>query len=159
MNSAFILFVVCTFANVILGTIKTVATVNGSKFSAAFWNAMSFGLYSYIVIMTANADLTTAEKIFITIGCNLVGVYLVKLFEQRLRKDKVWKFEVTVNSEFTDEVHELCNLYNLSHNYIDNVGKHTIFNIYAQNQAQSEVVNDIVKRFNAKSFATETKLM
>ena len=157
--TAFILFTVCTFANVILGTIKTVATVNGGKLNAAFWNAMSFGLYSYIVIMTANADLTTLEKILITVGCNLVGVYLVKLIEERLRKDKVWKFELTIDEDLTEDVDDLLTQYQLSHNCYEHIGNKTVFNIYAKDSAQSKIVMDIANRYNAKTFATETKLM
>ena len=157
--TAFILFTVCTFANVILGTIKTVATVKSGKFNAAFWNAMSFGLYSYIVIMTANAPLTTLEKILITVGCNLVGVYLVKVIEEKLRKDKVWKFELTVAADLTEDVDDLLTTYQLSHNCYENIGDKSVFNIYAKDSEQSKIVMDIANRYNAKTFATETKLM
>ena len=81
MNSAFVLFVVCTFANVVLSTIKSVATIKGGRFTAAFWNALSFGLYSYIVVLTAESSITTFEKVAITIVCNLIGVYIVKWVE------------------------------------------------------------------------------
>ena len=157
--SALILFAICTFANVVLGTIKSVMTIRGSKLSAAFWNALSFGLYSYIVILTATADLTTIEKIITTIGCNLIGVYLVKYVEEKMRKDKIWKFELTIPEEFTEEFHYVCSLYSLSHNYIENIGKYTIFNIYAKSQEESKKVKEIAAKYDAKLFATETKLI
>ena len=89
MTAAIIIFVACTLLNVVLATIKSVMTIKGSKASAAVWNALSFGLYAYIVILTANAPITTFWKVFITASCNLVGVYGVKLVEERMRKDKM----------------------------------------------------------------------
>lgn len=158
MTTALLIFIVCTSANVIIGTIKSVMTIKGGRFSAAFWNAASYGLYSYIVVQTANANISTAAKVIVTIACNLVCVYGVKMFEEKLRKDKVWKFELTIPKEFTSEVHELCDNYKLSHNYLENVGKYTIFNIYAVNQQESKIVTDLAKRYNGKTFAAETKL-
>lgn len=158
MNVALLIFIVCTAVNVIISTIKSVMTIKGSRFSAAFWNAASYGLYSYIVVQTANSNISTMAKIIVTVVCNLICVYGVKMFEEKLRKDKVWKFELTIPKEFTSEVHELCENYGLSHNYIENIGKYTIFNIYALNQSESKIVTDLAKRFNGKTFAAETKL-
>lgn len=153
-----LIFALCTLLNVVLATIKSVMTIKGSKISAAVWNALSFGLYTYIVILTANADLTTLEKVIITVICNLIGVYAVKLVEEKMRKDRLWKWEVTVqNSQVLDTCHALTEA-GISYNYIENVGKHTIFNIYAQNQKESMVVEQVIKQTGAKAFASETKL-
>ena len=81
MNLALLIFIGCTFANVIISTIKSVMTIKGGKINAAIWNALGYGLYSYIVIITATAPITTLEKVLITVGCNLIGVYGVKLVE------------------------------------------------------------------------------
>ena len=102
MNTAIIIFIVCTFANVIISTIKSVMTIKGGKVAAAVWNALAFGLYAYIVVLTATAPVSTIWKVAITAGCNLIGVFCVKLVEEKLRKDKIWKLELTVRNEFTD---------------------------------------------------------
>ena len=158
MNTAFILFVVCTFANVIISTIKSVMTIKGGKLPAAIWNALSFGLYSYIVVMTANAPITTIEKVLITAGCNLVGVYCVKLVEEKMRKDRVWKFEVTVLSSNKDAMITDLTAADIPFNYIDNIGKRTIFNIFSNSQKESAIITEIINKYNAKAFASETIL-
>lgn len=152
-----ILFILCTFANVILSTIKSVMTIKGGKVNAAVWNALAFGLYSYIVILTANAPITTLEKILITAGCNLVGVFCVKLVEEKLRKDKIWKLELTVKSEFTDKLHEMLTLNEIPNHYFT-AGKHTVFNCYCETKKQTDIVMNCGKAFEAKTFASETKL-
>lgn len=157
MNTAIILFVVCTLLNVVLATIKSVMTIKGTKISAAIWNALSFGLYSYIVIMTANADISTLGKVVITVICNLVGVYGVKLVEEKMRKDRVWKIEMTVKTADADMMHTALNGAEVPHNFME-VGKHTVFNCYCESKAQTDDALKIGKILDAKTFAAETKL-
>lgn len=152
------IFTLCTALNVVLATIKSVQTVNGTKMSAAFWNAVSFGLYSYIVVLTATADLTTAEKVIITMVCNLICVYGVKWVEEKMRKDRLWKVELTVMTDTRNMFITFLKEHNISFNYID-IGERTIFNTYCKTQKDTAVVHDWAKRHNAKYFATETKLM
>lgn len=157
MNT-FLLFVICTFANVILSTIKSLMTIKGGKVKAAIWNALSFGLYSYIVIMTANAPITTLEKILITIGCNLIGVYSIKLLEEKMRKDRLWKIEMTVNISNADNLHKALTDAKISNSYIL-AGKHAVFSCYCDTKKETDTTLAIGAQFGAKTFATETKLV
>jgi len=156
-----IIFALCTLLNVVLATIKSVMTIKGTKISAAFWNAMSFGLYSYIVILTATADLTTLEKVIVTVVCNLVGVYGVKWVEEKMRKDKMWKVEMTVTDDgygFTAPMlHGILEDANIPNHYVT-AGKHIIFSCFCATQADTKKVLEIGAKFNAKTFASETTL-
>ena len=156
-----VIFALCTLLNVVLATIKSVMTIKGTKISAAFWNALSFGLYSYIVILTATADLSTLEKVIVTVICNLIGVYCVKLAEEKMRKDKIWKVEMTVkNDEFNliaGFMHGALNEADIPNNYIE-AGKYVIFNCFCATQADTTKALEIGKIYNAKMFASETKL-
>ena len=54
------IFIILTMANVILSTAKSLITVNGDKWSAAFANAVTYGVYTYkrfFVIDTAGSSL------------------------------------------------------------------------------------------------------
>ena len=157
MNTAILLFIICTFANVVLSTIKSVMTIKGGKMSAAIWNALSFGLYSYIVIMTASAPISTIGKVVITIGCNLIGVYGVKLVEEKMRKDKMWKIEMTVRNEYVDKVHDALTAQGIPNHYLI-AGKHTVFNCYCETKEQSEIALNTGRTYGAKCFANETTL-
>lgn len=156
-----ILFIVCTFANVVLSTIKSVMTIKGGKVYAAIWNALAFGLYSYIVVLTATADISTLGKVAITMGCNLVGVYGVKLVEEKLRKDRLWKVEMTVpNGEYgfaASAMHGALNAANIPNNYVE-AGKYAIFNCYCATKADTETAITIGADYGAKFFASETTL-
>lgn len=157
MKTALLLFIICTFANVVLSTIKSVMTIKGGKVSAAIWNALAFGLYSYIVVLTATAPISTLGKVLVTVGCNLVGVYGVKLFEEKLKKDRLWKIEMTVRNGFAETMHHDLTLEGIPNNYV-NAGKHTVFNCFCETKQDTEKVLRIAKAYDAKAFASETTL-
>lgn len=102
--NAIILFVICTAVNVILSTIKSIATIKGGKFMAALMNALTYGFYSWVIILTTIDNLSAVSKMLITAACNFVGVYLVKLIEEKTRKEKLWKIEATVPAEETRSI-------------------------------------------------------
>lgn len=157
MTMAIIIFIVCTFANVVISTIKSVMTIKGGKCAAALWNALSFGLYTYIVVLTATAPVSTLWKVIITAGCNLIGVYGVKLVEEKMRKDRLWKIEITVRNGFAETMHHDLTLEGIPNNYI-NAGKHTVFNCFCETKQDTEKVLRIAKAYDAKTFASETTL-
>ena len=160
MNTAILLFIICTLANVVIATIKSVMTIKGGKVAASIWNALSYGLYSYIVIMTANADISTLGKVLITVGCNLIGVFFVKLVEEKMRKDRLWKVEMTiVDNGFTAAaMHGALNEASIPNHYFS-AGKHAVFSCFCNTQADTTKALDIGKIYNAKTFASETTLI
>lgn len=156
--NAILLFIICTTVNVILNTVKSIITVKGGKGAAAAVNAICFGFYTYIIILTATADLTTWEKIIITTACNLVGVYIVKWIEEKMRKDKLWKIDVTIPRISVLAMHRLLQDQGIPHNY-ECVYKWGIFHCYAENKAATEKVLAIAEQYDGKTFASETKLI
>ena len=87
--------------------------------------------------------------------CNLIGVYVVKYFEEKARKDKLWKVEVTVPREYAPNVHR--ELQYIPHNSIFIDSKYILFNIYCESQKESTSVKEIVNKYNAKYFVSESK--
>lgn len=151
-------FIIFNILNVIIQTAKSIITLKGSKFSAALINAIAYGLYSYIIILT-NADLPLIYKCLIVGLCNLVGVYVVKWVEEMARKDKLWEIRLTVRNEQTASLHSDLDRFNIPHNYIENVGKWTIFNCYCATQKESAFVKEICNRHKAKYFVSESKAL
>ena len=128
------LFAVCTAINVILSTVKSILTVKGSPLMAAAANAITYGFYTYLIILTSGDGISTLTKMVITAVCNFIGVYLVKVFENKARKDRLWEVRATIPAKYTAAVH--LDLKNIPHNYIENVGKYTVFNIYCATQKE-----------------------
>ena len=88
--------------------------------------------------------------------CNLVGVWVVKYFEEKARKDKLWKVEATVSPERSKDLMEILDSENVPYNYID-VKKYYIFNIYCATQTESKYVKETLDLCRAKYFVSETK--
>lgn len=152
-----ILFTVCTMVNIILSTIKSIITIKGGKTAAALINAITFGFYTYVVVLTADDNIPTLWKCAITAICNLVGVWIVKFFEEKVRKDKLWLVKCTIPKEQADMCRKALKNANISFSWID-IDKYVVFDAYCEKQWQTEEVIKIAKTYKGKTFATENKL-
>ena len=150
----FITFIIANILNVIIQTIKSIATVKCGKVSASIINALAYGFYTNIIVLTM-CDLPLMTKALVVAVCNLVGVYVVKLVEEKARKDKMWKIEMTIPTQYIEAVD--LDLANIPHNYIKLSDKHTLFNFYCATQKETTKVRDIVNQYGAKYFISETK--
>ena len=150
-----LLFALCTAVNVILSTIKSILTVNGGKFSASFINAITYGFYSYVIVLTSADGMPIWLKMAITAVCNFVGVYFVKWIEEKARKDRLWKVELTVPTKYTNTID--FDLHDVPHSYIELSDKHTLFNFYCATQKESAKVKAIANQYEAKYFVAESK--
>lgn len=151
-----IIFITLNIVNVIVQTVKSIATVKCGKTGAALTNAIAYGLYTIVTIYML-CDLPLMWKAAIVALCNLVGVWVVKWAEEKARKDKVWKVEVSIPSKWTDVVHH--DLREVPHNYIEGIGKYTLFNFYCATQKESAKVRDIINQYEAKYFVSESKTL
>ena len=147
-------YIVFNILNVIIQTVKSIVTIKCNKWIAAIVNAVAYGLYTYIVVLTAS-DLDLWFKIAVTAFANLVGVFVVKFIEEKNRKDRLWKVEATFDRQYLEAIHKSVAI---PHNYID-IGSHVIFNFYAENQRQSSIVKDVVQKYNGKYFVSESKIL
>lgn len=152
----FLTFVVLNIVNVIIQTVKSICTVKCGKGVAALVNALAYGLYTIVTVYML-CDLDLWVKAGVVAICNLIGVYVVKWAEEKARKDKLWKVEMTVKNFNTVKLANALDDLEIPYNYIDNVGKYTIFNVYCSTQKQSATVRNIGEECRAKFFVTETK--
>ena len=153
MNLLFI-FVGLSIINVIFSTIKSITTIKSSPLVASLVSAIYYGLYTVVLIYTVS-DFPLWQKVLITALCNFVGVFIVKWIEAKRRKDKLWEVRATIPAEYTDTLHEALSL--IPHNYITNIGKYTIFNIYCATQKESSAVKATLDLYRAKYFVSESK--
>lgn len=158
MNNLLILFIVCNIANVIIQTVKSIATIKSSPSVAAVVNALAYGFYTYVLIIISSFEISTIGKCLVVGACNLVGVYLVKKIEVRRRKEKLWKIEMTVPKTKIDVAHNYLLENNISHNYIPDIGKWAVFNIYCTTQEQTKNVEIILKECGGKGFVSESRV-
>ena len=136
-----LIFIALNAVNVILQTVKSICTIKCGKTAAAAINALCYGLYTVVIVYTV-CDLPLLAKVFIVAGCNFVGVWVVKFIEQKMRKDRLWKIEVTIHTG--DAGLFDWELDKIPHGMIKLSDKHTLFNIYCENQGQTNAVKDMI---------------
>lgn len=151
----FWLFVVLNIVNVILQTVKALATNKGGKWSAAISNAVSYGVYT-ILLVYMTCDLTLFTKAAIVAITNLIGVYIVKLFEEKMQKEHLWKIELTVNKEYKDALLQELKDAGIPRNATE-CHKWALFNCYCATKEESRKVREAARKYGAKFFVTETR--
>jgi hypothetical protein len=130
------------------------------KISSSIINAITFGFYAIIVVMTASA-LPLWITILITAITNLIGVYGSMWLLDRFKKDSLWEIVATTDRKNLDRVREYLNILKISHNYnlIDNYeNSKVVFRIYSENQDQSEKIKFILDKVNAKYIVHEERV-
>ena len=111
-----------------------------------------------VVVVFMSADgLGLFWKAVIIGLANLIGVYAVKWFEEKARKDKLWKVEMTIPTEYLVAVD--FDLRSVPHSYIRLSDKHTLFNFYCATQEESRKVKEIANQYGAKYFVAESKVL
>lgn len=155
------LFIGLNIVNVIVQTVKSIATVKCGKTAAALINAFAYGFYTIVTIYML-CDLPLWWKAGIVAACNLVGVWVVKFIEEKARKDKLWKIQCTIPFDQAERLKEIFAQYaeDIPYNYID-IQKYYIFNFYCATQQQSFAVKQLLKQcnFKVKYFVSESKTL
>lgn len=151
-----VIFIVLNIANVIIQTVKSLVTVKAGKGMASIVNAIAYGLYT-IVTVYLMCDLDLWLKALIVALCNLVGVFIVKLIEEKTRKAKLWKVETSILKGYQKDIITLLVKADIPFNYIEGIGKYTLFNIFCSTEKQSIAVKEILKTYKAKYFVSESK--
>ena len=152
-------FIVLNVINVVIQTIKSIVTISGTKMVAAVVNAVTFAFYTVVVIYMNADGLGIFWKAVIIGIANFGGVYVVKLIEEKSRKDKLWKVEATVSKWTMGLVQEKLTQMGISYNCFPTSDEYRVFNIYCPTQKESALVKGVLSKYNAKYFVSESKVL
>ena len=99
-----VLFSLATVINVTLSTIRSICTIKCGKWLSAISNAICYGFYPLIVMLTAKDTVTILANMAITAIANFVCVWIIKWIEEKAKKDKMWKVEMAIPLAEADQV-------------------------------------------------------
>lgn len=154
--NAILIFTLATVVNVSLSTIRAICTIKCGKTVSAIANAVCYGFYPLVIMLTAQGTVDIIANMVITAIANFVCVYLIKLAEEKARKDKLWRIDLTIPAEETDFIHR--KLANIPHNYIE-CGPKTVFNCYCATQKESAEVKTLAVAIGGQYSAFESVKM
>ena len=125
--------------------------VNAGRNSAIVINAVCYGFYTLVVKQLTSVDYVTA--VLVTIGANIVGVWVSYKIMDLFTKDKLWRITATLKSkkEFDECVAQL-EKYNIGFTPIE---KTNSIDIYSYNQKESSIVKSILQNYKHKYFIQE----
>lgn len=154
-----IIFIIANMLNVVMQTAKNIVTIKGSKLSAALINAAAFSFYTYILILISDGAVSTTAKCIIVGFCNLVGVYFVKLAEERAAKDKLWEIKIAASNDIELAVGDaLCNANISFGGTKTDTDDYTIYKVYCETKEETAKVKAIVDKYHCKTFVTEQRM-
>ena len=146
-----VVFVICSLVNVILSTLKTLIMVNAGRNSAIIINAVCYGFYTFVVKQLAEVDYWTA--VLVTIGANIIGVWVSYKIMDLFKKDKLWRITVALkNKKALDECMKNLEKYNIGFTPIE---KTNSIDIYSYNQKESAIIKNILGNYDYKYFIQE----
>ena len=151
MVNVVIVFCICSLINVILSTLKTLIMVNAGRGSAIIINAVCYGFYTLVVKQLGAVDYVTA--VLVTIGANIVGVWISYKIMDLFKKDKLWRITVTLkNKKALDECKNHLNKYNIGFTPIkDSLS----IDVYSYSQKESAIIKNILANYDYKYFIQE----
>ena len=151
MEKVIIIFIICSLINVILSTLKTLIMVNAGRGSAIIINAVCYGFYTLVVKQLSAVDYMTA--VLVTIGANIVGVWISYRIMDLFKKDRLWRITATLKGkkEYAECIAQL-EKYNIGFTPIE---KTLSVDIYSYNQKESSIIKNILDNYEYKYFIQE----
>ena len=150
---AIIIFFTLNLINVILGTMRSVLTVKSTPLVAVIINTLSYTFYSGIVKMTGEQAM--AVVLATTALTNIIGVWVAKVLLNKMRKDKLWRFTISVRYDDMGEFAKELNATNLPFGWSMR-GKWVTYDVYAETQNESLVIKELCRKYDAKVFVSES---
>lgn len=152
-------FVVLNFINVLINTARSLTTVKGGKWIASLMNALCYGYYTVIIVITATYEIPLALKIVAVAIVNFIGVFTIKFCEEKIQKERMWIYNATAKMSTKEilDVVALLKYAKVKVLYMKVADELYTLQIFSNTQKESEMITSILKRYAIKYCAIETK--
>lgn len=154
-------FVILNFINVLVNTARSLTTVKGGKWVASVMNALCYGYYTVIIVITATYEMPLLMKCIAVAIVNFVGVFTIKFCEEKMQKEKRWVFLATAKIENNAivEVAQKLKALEIKLLYTEVIANELYsLQIFSNTRKESEMITAILENYNIKFSAIETKL-
>lgn len=154
-------FVILNFINVLVNTARSLTTVKGGKWVASVMNALCYGYYTVIIVITATYEMPLLMKCIAVAIVNFVGVFTIKFCEEKMQKEKRWVFLATAKIENNAivEVAKKLKTLEIKLLYTEVIANELYsLQIFSNNKKESEMITAILENYGIKYSAIETKL-
>lgn len=151
-----IVFALIQIVNVVLSTVRSILTVNGSKLTAALVSSISYTIGAVTTKMLTEQAFDIV--VIVTFITNLFGVYLAKLILEKTKKEKIWTVSATLRTENKDIVESALLKRGVQFTMCPAVNDRFLINIFSYSRGESAIVKEIMNENNTKFTITENFL-
>ena len=157
MTKSIIIFILVQLFTVITSTVKSIATVKSSPTVAGIVNAVAYTFNAVVVKLITGQEMYVV--LIVTFLSNLIGVPLGKIIMDKVEKEKLWVYQVTIRCE-EKSVNYIKTKLKQSHD-IGSVYQEIIpdelyeMKIYACSKESSKIVTKILQLYDAKYFIVQ----
>lgn len=152
-----IAFFLSQLVNVILSTIKSVLTIKGTRLTAVIISTVSYTINALIVSLIGKVD-DIITICIVTAITNIIGVSFSLWLLDKLRKDRLWRYSISVDSDKVDMFKIDLTDNNLK---FINIGsdwdKMKLIDIFAYSKQESIIVKKLISKYKAKYTVVEPK--
>ena len=154
MTKSIIIFILVQLFTVITSTVKSIATVKSSPTVAGIVNAVAYTFNAVVVKLITGQEMYVV--LIVTFLSNLIGVPLGKIIMDKVEKEKLWVYQVTIRCE-EKSVNYIKTKLKQSHD-IGSVYQEIIpdelyeMKIYACSKESSKIVKKILQLYDANYF-------
>lgn len=151
------IFVTIQMVNVVISTIKSILTVNGSKMTAAVVNSVS---YTFANVVTKMLTQQPFEVIIVTtMVTNMVGVYAAKWLMEKTRKERLWTVMATIRSAHKDDVEEQLQKRSIQYTLVPAENDRWFINIFSHSKAESAMIREILHKWDIRHTIVENRAL
>lgn len=152
-NWSISIFISIQMLNVIISTIKSILTVNGSKFTAAAVNAVS---YTFANVVTKLLTQQPFEIIILTtLFTNMIGVYIAKWGMEKMQKERLWTVMATLRGHNRESVESSLQKRSIQYTLLPAENDRWLANIFCYSKAESAMVREILQKQTIKHTIVE----
>lgn len=154
-------FVILNFINVLINTARSLCTIKGGKWIASLMNALCYGYYTVIIVITATYEIPLVLKIIAVAIVNFIGVFTIKFCEEKITKDKRWVFLATakIANNSIVEVAEKLKTLNIKMLYSVVIPNELYtLQIFSNDKKESDMITAVLKNYDIKYSAIEDKI-
>lgn len=153
-------FVVLNFINVLVNTARSLVTIKGGKWLASLSNAICYGYYTIIIVITATYDIPLVYKCVAVAIVNFVGVFTIKFCEEKMQKEKEWIFLATAkarkNNIEVPQIYKYLKDMNIKCVYVPVVENELYtLEVFSKNKKDSDIITALFNKYNIKYSAIE----
>ena len=122
-------------------------------------NALCYGYYTIIIVITALYEIPLPLKIIAVAFVNFVGVFCIKLGEEKIQKERMWIFNATAKMSTKEilDVVALLKYAKVKVLYMKVADELYTLQIFSNTQKESEMIKSVLANYSIKYYAVETK--